>query len=335
MARSGVTDAQNETRAKDEATWERVETRRRRKSALLRDRAVLPGPTRRGFRPGLHGKVGTMRADVLSLPIAATETHGSDTEPVIVLPGGPCRGPEYVSDLAGLGRTHRLIVLHPRGTPQSGGLSRGWWSDADDVIALADALDLDRVDLLAHSAGTRLALAVATRYPHRVRSLALVTPPAAWLTETRHDGDSVVLDRSSPAVAEALRSLEQDDPSTEDAFRTAFLRQAPATYAHWTESEQAHANSGAVSRASALAWFNDIPADATDRIRATNSPQALVIGGDRDYLPGIRPVVDYATALGADLAMIEDCGHYPWIEQPEAFLRITDDWLSTVRSARI
>ncbi len=203
------------------------------------------------------------------------------------------------------------------------------------MIALADALDLDKVDLLAHSAGTRLALAAATRYPHRVRSLTLVTPPATWLTGTPHDGDSVVLDRSLPVVAEALRSLEQDDPATEDAFREAFQRQAPATYAHWTEVEQAHAHLGAVSLASALAWFNDIPADATDRIRAATLPRALVIGGSDDYLTGVQPVVDYATTLGAGLSMIEECGHYPWIEQPDTFLRITDEWLSTVQSPRV
>lgn len=61
----------------------------------------------------------------------------------------------------------------------------------------------------------------------------------------------------------------------------------------------------------------------------------LVIGGNRDYLTGIQPVVDYATTLGAGLSMIEGCGHYPWIEQPDTFRRITDEWLSTVQTPRI
>lgn len=275
-----------------------------------------------------------MRVLDLGLPFAVTEAGASEAEPVIVLPGGPCRGPEYLLDLAGLDRTRRLIVLHPRGTPRSGGLSRGWWSDADDVIVLADSLGRERVDLLAHSAGTRLALAVATRYPHRVRSMTLVTPPADWLTGTQHDGDSVVLDRCLPAVAEALDSLDRDDPTTERAFHEGFQRQAPATYAHWSHVEEAHAALGDVSLAAALAWFSDIPADATDRIRAAPLPQTLVIGGGRDYLTGIQPVVDYAAALGARLSMIDDCGHYPWIEQPASFRRITDEWLSTVQSPR-
>lgn len=99
-----------------------------------------------------------MRVDDLDLAFAVTETGPADADPVIVLPGGPCRGPEYLSDLAGLDSTRRRVVLHPRGTPRSGGLSRGWWQDADDVAALVDALGMDAAHLIAHSAGTRLAL---------------------------------------------------------------------------------------------------------------------------------------------------------------------------------
>ena len=271
-----------------------------------------------------------MRVDDLDLPFAVTEMGPSGADPVIVLPGGPCRGPEYLSDLAGLDSTRRLVVLHPRGTPRSGGLSRGWWQDADDVAVLADALGMDTAHLIAHSAGTRLALATATRYPQLVRSLMLVTPPATWLTGTAHDGASIALDRTDPAVAEALRALEQEDPATDDAFRQAFQRQAPATYAHWSEIERAHAQVGSVSRAAAMSWFDDVPADAVELIRAAPIPPTLVIGGSHDYLTGVKPVMDYSAVLGARLAMIEDCGHYPWVEQPAAFLRAADDWLSMV-----
>ena len=272
------------------------------------------------------------RAD-RDLPFVTTEMGDPRGEPTIVLPGGPCRGPEYLGDLAGLDNVHRLVVLHPRGTPRTGGLSRGWWTDADDVVALADALGVATIDVLAHSAGTRLALAVAARYPERVRSLALVTPPATWLTGTPHDGQTIVIDRADPDVADALESLEQDHSDTETAFQATFQRQAPATYAHWTEAERAHATVGRVSLAAALAWFDGIPADVSERIREALLPPALVIGGDRDYLTGAQPLRDYAAILGARLSLIEDCGHYPWIEQPETFRRIAAAWLTAVRSS--
>lgn len=53
-----------------------------------------------------------------------------------------------------------------------------------------------------------------------------------------------------------------------------------------------------------------------------------MIGGDRDLLTGAQPVIDYAAALGARFAMIDDCGHYPWIEQPDAFRDELARWLT-------
>ncbi|WP_243842084.1 alpha/beta fold hydrolase [Microbacterium hydrocarbonoxydans] len=272
-----------------------------------------------------------MRIDSSDLPVAVTWIGEDDADPAVVLPGGACRGPEYLGDLAGLGSTRPLVVLHPRGTSRTGGLSRGWWTDAEDVAAVIDALGLEAADLVAHSAGTRLALAAATRFPARVRTMALVTPPAMWLTGSAYDGDDLVVDREDPVVAEAIRSLMEDgDGDSEEEFRETFLRQAPASYAHWTTVEQEHARVGAVSLASDAAWFQDIPEDVTQRILAAEMPPALVVGGDRDVLTGVRPVLDYAAALGAQVEMIEDCGHYPWVEQPEAFRRVLGEWLARI-----
>jgi pimeloyl-ACP methyl ester carboxylesterase len=266
--------------------------------------------------------------DDLDLPFAVTQIGIPDGIPVIVLPGGPCRGIEYLGDLAGLTRTYNLVVLHPRGTPLSGGLSRGWWADADDVVALADALGLRQVSVVAHSAATRLALAVAARFPDRLQSLTLVTPPASWLSGTIEDAGAVELDREDPEVADALEALKLEDPDTDEAFVSLFRRQAPATYAHWTRREHAHAGLGVMNLAAASAWFTDIPVDVVSRIRGAVMPPTLVIGGGGDVLTGRQPVVDYARALHAELEVIDDCGHYPWVEQPDAFYRIMDGWLT-------
>lgn len=269
-----------------------------------------------------------MNLDMLALPFAVTTLGDGVGDPVIVLPGGPCRGPEYLGDFAGVGDVRPLIVLHPRGTPRSGGLSRGWWADASDVILLADALGLSSFDVIAHSAGTRLALATAAQFTSRVGSMALITPPASWLSGTPSDVESIAEDWATAEAREALAAMTTDDPATESEFRVAFRRQAPASYARWTAVEQAHATIGAVSLASAEAWFIDIPPDATDRIRATSHPRALVVAGSRDLLTGVKPVADYASLLGASYTLIEDCGHYPWIEQPETFRHRLASWLT-------
>lgn len=272
---------------------------------------------------------GRMSADLAHLPVALSRIGRVTGDPVVVLPGGPCRDPAYLGDLAGLGDTCPIVVLHPRGVPGSTDVSRGWWTDADDVIAVIDALGLEHAQVVAHSAGTRLALAAATRFPGRIRSMALITPPATWITGTPHDGDSIPLDRTNPAVAAAIDALQEDDPATESEFTAAFLRQTPATYAHWSPVEQAHATIGSVSLAATSAWFTGIPADAVEQVRAARIPPTLVIGGDRDYLTGVQPVRDYAAALGAEVAFIRDCGHYPWVEQPAEFRSVMRSWLSS------
>ena len=114
---------------------------------------------------------------------------------------------------------------------------------------------------------------------------------------------------------------------TEPDFQRTIEAEAPAGYARWTSREQCHATIGEMTLAAASAWFNDIPADAAARILTSPQPPTLVLGGAEDILSGVDPVRAYAKALAARLAFLPDCGHYPWIEQPEAFVRILDGWL--------
>lgn len=245
---------------------------------------------------------------------------GEGPDPVLVVPGGPCRDPRYLGDLAGLASMRPLVVLHPRGAGASDGLSRGWWNDADDLRALAEHLGRAEFDLLAHSAGTRLALAFLARHPGRVRSTVLLTPPASWLTGTPHDGARLVAERGDPDVDAAWESMNGTEPGTDAAFHAVWQRQGPAGYARWTTVEQEHAATGSMRRSAAEAWFRDIPDDAVERIRNARLADLTVVAGDADILCGVAPMAPYARAIGAELVMLSDCGHYPWVEQPRAFL---------------
>jgi pimeloyl-ACP methyl ester carboxylesterase len=158
--------------------------------------------------------------------------------------------------------------------------------------------------------------------------MALVTPPSSWLTGTPSDVESLAEIYAERDALDGLAAMSADEPSTESDFQESFLRLAPASYAHWTETERAHASVGGVSLAAVSAWFTHIPDDACDRIRSMPLSRTLVIGGDRDLLTGVRPVRDYAATLGAELVLIADCGHYPWIEQPSSFKQILSPWLT-------
>jgi len=265
--------------------------------------------------------------DAVTLRYHHEPSERSGSTPVLVVPGGPCRGVEYLAGLAETTGGRDLVVLHPRGTPTTGGLSRGWWRDAADVVALADHLGLAEVDVLAHSAGTRLALAAAVQHSARVRSLLLVTPPATWLTGTADDGEQLARARHDPLVDAAVDSLLGPPPADDDEFQRRWMVEAPAGYARWGEAERAHAGLGAVSLPAARAWFRDVPPDAADRVRAGVRSPVLVVGGAADAMTGVAPVESYAAALGADLVMLPDCGHYPWVEQPAALSAAVAPWL--------
>lgn len=263
------------------------------------------------------------------LPFAVSWLGAATGEPALLLPGGPCREVEYLGSLAGVGDDRPLAVLHPRGTKTSGGSSAGWWSDAQDVVQLADALNLERVDLVAHSAGTRLALSVAAQFPDRVRSLVLVTPPATWLVGCPSGVSNVAKRLGSPEAKAALADMiESAAPVSEDGFQAQLARQAPAGYARWGALQQAHAGIGDMSLTAVRGWFQDIPVDAPQRILSVPMPPTLVIAGDRDLFTGVAPVRRYAELLGAQLETLAECGHYPWVEHPADFRRLLSQWLA-------
>ncbi len=78
-------------------------------------------------------------------------------EPLICLPGGPMRASAYLGEMGGLGAARQLVLLDLRGTGDSAepGDPATYRCDrlVDDVEALREHLGLDRIDLLAHSAG--------------------------------------------------------------------------------------------------------------------------------------------------------------------------------------
>jgi pimeloyl-ACP methyl ester carboxylesterase len=263
--------------------------------------------------------------------------RGGDFPPIIVLAGGAARHPSYLGDLAGLDNRYRMIVPHLRGVgrspeppvPQVG----SFWRQAEDLECLREHLGLDRILLLGHSAGTRLAIAYAARFPRRLAGMVLVTPPAGYLVDTPSDIDEIIARRCGEPAFDAAVAALRDGPdlSGDDAFNAWHQRTAPVSYAAWGPAERAHATVGRWSLSAATAYFSvEPPADLATRIGTLAAP-VLVIAGAEDCLTGLEPVKALATRFPAGhLEVIARCGHYPWVEQPVAFRRAVDAFLDEV-----
>ncbi len=96
----------------------------------------------------------------------------------------------YLAELGGLSAHRQLIMLDLRGTGRSAAPKdiASYRCDrlVDDVEALREHLGLDRMDLLAHSAGTNLALLYTERHPAHVGRLALISRASPrWASRSR------------------------------------------------------------------------------------------------------------------------------------------------------
>jgi pimeloyl-ACP methyl ester carboxylesterase len=252
-----------------------------------------------------------------------------DGPSLVCLPGGPGRAAEYLGDLGGLGRSRRLVLLDPRGV----GLSADPVDPATfrvdrlvgDVDALRGHLDLERMDLLAHSAGAVLATLYAAAHPERVSRLVLVTPGLAAVgVDIAEEELAAALESRSaqpwyPAARAAFAEILAGSVSMED-----FGASRPFFYGRWDETARAHATAGVAQRhqPARLGYFSGLhvdPAATKAALRKLTGP-VLLYAGDMD--PLVTPaMVREAAPLFQDAAVVIQPGaaHFPWVEDPAAF----------------
>lgn len=177
-------------------------------------------------------------------------------------------------------------------------------SMAADVLAFADALRIDRFDLVGHSLGSCIAMEIALSHPERLRSLVVVSP--GWI-----DGMP-----QAYAVPERQKQLK-DDP----AFRAMALRAiVPGKDDDLWRRILDDASKQTLPAAMALlttltAWK---PGDA---VGAITLPR-VVIAGANDAFTGGPNAVRVAQALRCELVTMPGVAHGPMIEAPDEFARI-------------
>ncbi|WP_208868876.1 alpha/beta fold hydrolase [Streptomyces glaucescens] len=253
--------------------------------------------------------------------------------PLVVLPGGPMRASAYLGDLGGLGRRRRLALLDLRGTGDSAAPAdpASYRCDrmVDDVEALRRELDLERLDLLAHSAGGSLAMRYAARYPERVARLVLVTatPWALGMPATPEDRLAAARLRSGEPWFErafpVFRAWVAGEADFDDAVLPFFYGRWDATAAAHAAREEAETNERAADVYGSAGAY-DPP--ATRAALAGLAAPVLVLAGELDGGP--RPGLARRTAAAfphAECVVQPGAGHYPWLDDPQWFTgRVTD-----------
>ena len=220
---------------------------------------------------------------------------------LVVQAGGPARHPEYLGDLAGLSQRRRFVVLHQRGVglsdPSPTAEAASWPELAEDIEALRMHLGLETIELLGHSAGTRIAVSYGARYPQRLSTLCLVTPPAQWLVDLPDDSGGIV------------------------------ARNENSAWSNWTDLARTHESLGEWYPAAQKLFFAGVDSSGiVARLSEVDCP-VLVVAGVDDGLTGYAPVVAVADLFPRGTCVsIPDAGHYPWVEQPVTFAAALADF---------
>ena len=256
--------------------------------------------------------------------------------PLVCVPGGPGQAAEYLGELGGLSGQRTLILLDNRGTGASQAPQDPATYRVDrlvaDVEALRGHLGLDRMDLFGHSASGGTCLLYAARYPDRLGHLVLVAPSlrVAGLPSDL-DVDEVLARRAhEPWYAGAVAALHAEAASPQELERYRWLA-APLLYGRWTAAAQSQAAAEPAQFAQPAtdgfyAGFEPDPA-LPGRLAALAAP-VLLVAGEYDIWPTAAAVRSLAALFSdAELTVLPEAGHFPWVDDPASFAEIVNDFL--------
>jgi pimeloyl-ACP methyl ester carboxylesterase len=168
-----------------------------------------------------------------------------------------------------------------------------------------------------------------------VGSLVLVTPSDRLQGGTRADVAAIRAARSDEPwyadAAEAQAALGTAPPAQAQPLVRATR---PFFYGRWDERTQAHAASAETqsSKRAELgfgAGTEDLDVAAMLAGLQQVTAPVLVLGGERDALTGVASVHAVAASFtSARTTVLGRAGHFPWVDEPEAFRAAVSSFLA-------
>ena len=237
----------------------------------------------------------------------------TDGAPALLLHGGPAI-PDYLGpcalELEGLFATLRYTQRGVR--PSTVGGPYSIESHMDDALVVLDARGVERAWAIGHSWGGHLALHLLVAHPERLLGVVAVDPLGAF-----------------DVFAEQDRRMRQR-LSGEQIARVVEI-EARRTAGEVTDVELASAPPKHVGPQCSIGTNASISAHFEQRTLELRLPDArlplLIVHGVQSPLPVESAKRTAALVLGAAFEPVDDCGHFPWIEQPDAVRRAVERFL--------
>jgi pimeloyl-ACP methyl ester carboxylesterase len=203
----------------------------------------------------------------------------------------------YALDLPGFGWTPSAATVW------------GTWEYASYVEAFMDRLNISVASLVGHSFGGRIALALAAKWPDRVKSLVLVA--SAGIRPRR--GPLFRMKVGAAKLARQMFSLPMWGGLGERVIAELYQRMGSRDYR----------NAGAL-RATLVKVVGE---DLRGILSSVRTP-TLIIWGDRDQEVPFSSMEIMARGIqGSRLEVFEGAGHFPFVDSPDRFGRLVREFL--------
>ncbi len=266
-----------------------------------------------------------------------------DGEPIIFVHGGP-GGSEHtylLPQMQILADDYQLIFYDQRicGRSIAPTDSNSVTLDnfIEDLEGLRQSLHLKKMNLLGHSWGGTLAMLYAVRHPDRVASLVLVNSggaEAGFFKAISPNVEARRLYADSLKVEEIFASdaFQNYDSLTTSRFWPLYLKpyfydQDDAFKLNIDLTMTTRKNLGLISQRPMGAEIMSF--DIRDQLKNVMAP-TLLIHGDSDPLP-LKYAQEINTLIpNSRLVVLENCGHYSYIEQPEIVKKIVKKFLKDI-----
>ncbi len=282
----------------------------------------IPAPRATGFTASTNS------------PLFWREDGPADAPTLILLHGGPGASHDYLyPQLLELARSHRVITYDQRG----GGQSRTddqtpitWRTHVADLASVMHEFGAPSPTVVGYSWGALLAMLYHIEQQQQPAWPSLgrlaVLSPAPVTRVWRDEFENALAARQRGEGVQALRDelhasgLRETDI---DAFRQRSFEISVAGYFADPRRAKSLTPFRVMSRAQQSVWaslgdfdLRDALKSATmDGSRAVQLP-VLVVHGRQDPIP-LASASAVAEALDAKLVLLDDCGHVPYVEQPQ------------------
>jgi pimeloyl-ACP methyl ester carboxylesterase len=226
--------------------------------------------------------------------------------PLVLIHGA---GGVYLDYPIELRKMMQTIALDLPGHGRSAGEGRRYIVDyAADVVALLDALQIDKAIIVGHSMGGAIAQTIALDYADRVAGLILLGTGAHLpVNQIIIDG----LENDFKATCEKLIKW-QWHKSAPEQYRQQGLERLLQTPAQITRNDYRACNEF----------------DVSERLAEITVPTLVIAASDDKMLPVAQSELLAEKIADAKLVVLENAGHMFTLEQPQKVVDVIQQWVT-------